>query len=1011
MIVKPAAILSIILVGIFFISPVSAWKEDFQDITTAEIQSDFGGGTGGGKMSITSYPYTDTKCLRYYTYPAYSGSIVYQTQLVSNYWAFTLIRTYSGPAGGTGYFTIFNSEMSSIRSFRLDDKSDGIRIELTRHDNNLYYRIDGGAESLVGTASSIPYYWGFTVSGGLKGFGMEIDNLVVGSTDTNDIGVIPDSYFIAKDIGDPLFSGLYDSNYDDVYNSYFHTNIGSVLGAGNTTVTITGPDSVVYWSNTTSSYEDVFTHDLTTFFSIDPPYGIYTATLSNSDGEESDTFVYKACAITGTSVVWDVSEYETDDIAMITYNIAESHWIPDDYTYVVKIENAALSDMITWDITDRPINATESVTVTTSTFPVTGTYYTTLYAVDRSSGEEILLDYDEAYFDVGAGGTVVVSGTTYDAINSTALGSCIVTATQNGITTSTTSNAIDGSYSKSSLVAYSSIGMNASKTNWSGFPVYFTPYESGTYTVDLSLIPYTAGAAEPGEWEVVTGGWATEDSSSNITTDYWNATIDGTGLGGIIYNEPYWTTTSGATVMVSNASFNATKVTGDGGWYQFNETTDGICGGTYTLTVSKTGYSTVTTTTTLVEDAFTRKDLCLGTDFDLTIHCRELTTNALVTDSDVYVELDTGDSNTTTTGIATFTDIDYGVVGITASAIGYYPGTGSVVVDSDTTTTVYLQKETEASAPTNSSGFGVGYAPKTVRFTVQTIWGKPIENCLVNATGYETTVGDWDWLYKAFGIDVNETPIATCTMGGYTDYKGDINFVMLEPVQYNCTFVKAGEINTAMSIYPKDDYYVVYATDFGNTSWLEGGSDINEAISVNVTKGDDGSTGWVNIAYTDTSGGTTGGTCYLNQTNPLDPDGDETVVSSYVIATNNWSKNFTVLAIDGEAYHVHVDPVHSTWDFERSYVVNFPKEKVNPLGLSDQELMMLATFLILFTGLLFGAISAPHAPLIMSFLGWIFLALGWLDAMLLTATAALTLATVLSVLTLVMVRSKKERFI
>jgi hypothetical protein len=262
-------------------------------------------------------------------------------------------------------------------------------------------------------------------------------------------------------------------------------------------------------------------------------------------------------------------------------------------------------------------------------------------------------------------------------------------------------------------------------------------------------------------------------------------------------------------------------------------------------------------------------------------------------------------------------------------------------------------------------------------------------------------------------VNQTDTPIATASMSGTTDYKGDINFVMFEPVQYDMTFVKAGEINRTETIYPKDDYYIIYATDFGNTSWLEGGTDINDAISCTVTKGDAGTanSGWINCAYTDLSGGTTGGTCYLNQTDPTDPDGPEITISSYAIATNNWSKNFTALDIDDQSYHVHIEPTHSTWDFERSYVVTWPKVKINPLNLSDQELMIVATFLILFTGLLFGAISAPHAPLIMCFVGWVLFILGWMDVMILTAVAALTLATVLSVLTLVMVRSKKERFI
>jgi len=320
------------------------------------------------------------------------------------------------------------------------------------------------------------------------------------------------------------------------------------------------------------------------------------------------------------------------------------------------------------------------------------------------------------------------------------------------------------------------------------------------------------------------------------------------------------------------------------------------------------------------------------------------------------------------------------------------------------TENLYLQAESEG-----GSGFGVGYAPKTVRFTTQTIWGSPIQDCCVNCTGYETTVGSWEWLYTLFGVDVNETPVATAEMGGYTDYKGDINFVMFEPVKYECSFVKAGEINKTIEIYPKDDYYLILATDYGNASWLEGGVDINKAVTIAVTTETINSTAaYVIVNYTDTSSGTTGGTVYLNQTDPDDPAGPELNIDSYAITGSSFDTAFTVTDYSGESFFVRVRPVHSTWVFERDFAVTFPEEQFNPMGLTDTELAMIATFLILFAGCLFGAVSAPHAPLVMSFLGWLFLAFGWLDAVFATASISLVLATVMSIVYLIMIRSKKE---
>jgi hypothetical protein len=378
---------------------------------------------------------------------------------------------------------------------------------------------------------------------------------------------------------------------------------------------------------------------------------------------------------------------------------------------------------------------------------------------------------------------------------------------------------------------------------------------------------------------------------------------------------------------------------------------------------------------------------------------------SLITGTEVSLELDTGQSTTTTTGIATFTGLEYGYYTVTADAIGYYPSSTSVVMDQDKTVTVYLQKEGER-------GAGISYAPKSVEFTVQTIWGKPIPDCMVNCTGYETTVGPWEWVYQLFGIEENGTPIATSTMSGYTDYKGQINFLMLEPVKYECLFYKPGEINKNLTVYPKSDHYLILATEFGNASWYQGGSDINAMINCTV-RTSDGPTSKdrnITVTYTDLTGGTLGGIVYLNQTNTT-PGGAEICLSSWSGLTNNCTHTFTVTNCAGQSYFVRVRPTHSTWEFQRDFSVSFPPEQVNPLGLTDTELALMSCFLILFVGLLFGGISAPHAPLVMSFLGWIFLALGWLNAIITTAVPALLLASVLSVAYLIMVRSKKERWV
>ncbi|MDD5048932.1 MAG: hypothetical protein PHH09_08380 [Methanoregulaceae archaeon] len=804
---------------------------------------------------------------------------------------------------------------------------------------------------------------------------------------------------MAKDFYDPGFSGLY-SDYDtQVYADTMHISYANDDGAANIIIEHIDSGEVVC-QTAVSSYAGIITIDLSdVFFDSGAPYGQYRVYSEGTDAY--DTVTYQGITTTGTNCNWDDTEYVDGATATIGYNISETYWMTDDYTYELRIEDADFDELDSWSIITRPVSAEREVTVSTALFPTSGYYYCGLYAIDKSSGEEILMCYDYAYMYLAGSGEVIVEGETYDATTGNLLGECVVTATQLGGDTSDTSDATDATYQITGLVTDSSIGVNATKTSYVGYPIYFTPYEGGHYEVDVPLVP--SGGASPGEWQEVTGGQLTQINHNNTTTTYYNLTEDGTAIGGLVYEAPYWNLCDGATVTLSNATWNTNTTTGDGGWYQINNIS---AGGNYNFCCEKDGFSTVNETITVTAASFNRQDCYLNGDFTLTINIKNLDTSTTITD-EVSVSLDSGETTTTSTGTCTFEDLDYGYYTITGECVGYYAGTAYAVVDGDVTENLYLQAESEG-----GSGFGVGYAPKTVRFTTQTIWGSPIQDCCVNCTGYETTVGSWEWLYTLFGVDVNETPVATAEMGGYTDYKGDINFVMFEPVKYECSFVKAGEINKTIEIYPKDDYYLILATDYGNASWLEGGVDINKAVTIAVTTETINSTAaYVIVNYTDTSSGTTGGTVYLNQTDPDDPAGPELNIDSYAITGSSFDTAFTVTDYSGESFFVRVRPVHSTWDFERDFAVTFPEEQFNPMGLTDTELAMIATFLILFAGCLFGAVSAPHAPLVMSFLGWLFLAFGWLDAVFATASISLVLATVMSIVYLIMIRSKKERWV
>lgn len=920
--------------------------------------------------------------IMYYYNP---GGYITSDPQVAEYWSYT-IKDHDGSGGGEARFWVADISGNYLSSMVTSGWG---KVEIKKEGISYYSRINGGEWTWKRDIAATPYYYAFE---GGNTVTTHFDDIVIGTSQSNDIlTTIPDTWFVAKDMRFESYRGVYSSTETVAY--LHDLNVKYVVSGTSLPVKVEHIDSGLVVCETTTHptyWADYLTFNVTEMlFEADAPYGLYKIYVDNDNPNCIDTFEYRSTTLSGTIVEWDDTEYVDGDTGTLSFSISETYWMTDDYTYKLVIEDADFTDMQTWSLITRPVSAEKSVSISTTLFPASGYYYACLYAVDKSSGEEILMCYDDAYILLPGSGDVWVDGVTYDATTNLTLVSCTVTATQLGVDHSTTSDAVTGAYEiTSGLVTDWSLGMNASKTGYIGYLMAFTPYEAGTYGVDIPLVP--SGGPAPG-------------SSSNATTAYYNSTIDGTALGGICYEGPYWTLGEGCNVTVSNSTWSTSCTTGAGGWYQCNNIG---AGGTYTLSCSKSGYSTYSTSCSLEEGCFNREDCTLESSTDLNVECRELTSEGLITGTACTVTLSTGESCDTTNGTAVFSGLAYGYYEIAASAEGYYPGATSAVMDEGKTVSCYLQEKTEG-------GSGIAYAPKTVRFTVQNIWGKKIADCDVECQGYETTAGSFAWLYSLFGIDANETPIATAHMEGQTDYKGDINFLMLEPVKYVCNFTKTGEIDKTVEIYPKDDYYLILAEDYGNESWFDGGVDINSAINITVATSEVNAThAWINLTYLDSTGFTTGGTVYLNQTNTTVGGAPITLSTCSLSAGCEDGCNCTFLVQDypGEGYILQVDPTHSVWDFERTFTVTFPEEIVNPLGLTGMELALISAGCVLFAGALFSAISAPMAPLIMSFVGWICFALGWLGAVAVPAFAGLVLASVLAIAYLIAIGSHKERW-
>ena len=310
-----------------------------------------------------------------------------------------------------------------------------------------------------------------------------------------------------------------------------------------------------------------------------------------------------------TTIRWDKSAYTQGETAIITYYIRDSDWNPGSYYYYGQILDLdGVQDIQEWDIEFQPSGSIISQYIDSSVFSESGSYYCVLYAESKATGSKTLLASDAAAIKLFE--HVSVSGTTYDAINMTPLSAVNVSISQAGSTSYTTSSTW-GFYGKDDLYDSLWVGINGTKDGWVCSPSGFSPSGTHEYVVDLSLIP--AGGAEPGDWaNTGNDSYSTNTTYSSTNTSYWSAEVYGSAVGGYVYGGAMVAALPGATVTMSNATWNASTESGSDGWYMFSEMGDGIYPGSYTISAEQTGYETSSTSVVVVEDYFGRKDFYLA---------------------------------------------------------------------------------------------------------------------------------------------------------------------------------------------------------------------------------------------------------------------------------------------------------------------------------------------------------------------------------------------------------------
>jgi PKD repeat protein len=274
--------------------------------------------------------------------------------------------------------------------------------------------------------------------------------------------------------------------------------------------------------------------------------------------------------------------------------------------------------------------------------------------------------------------------------------------------------------------------------------------------------------------------------------------------------------------------------------------------------------------------------------------------------------------------------------------------------------------------------------PKSVRFHIQTIWGKALPGATVSAIGMGTSTGNWDWVETLLSIPLSTVGINTTPMVDTTDSNGNIVFLMVPSVKYNITTTLTGYTFPPFYVTPQDTQYNIVADLNGTGWWGPSGNNTLEQynISVTSTKLTD-TVGQIIINFTDVSGSTIGGNITIAQDNTTVRGGPDEVIVIIPITSSsmNESQNVTVPQ-EGSAYKVFVNPYGAEGpDIKaiRSFAVWFKGHPITFAGFSPTILLWFSMFLIIFLAMFAGATHAPQMAIILCITSWVLYGMGWLD--------------------------------
>lgn len=479
----------------------------------------------------------------------------------------------------------------------------------------------------------------------------------------------------------------------------------------------------------------------------------------------------------------------------------------------------------------------------------------------------------------------------------------------------------------------------------------------------------------------------TNTDNSNYTMNYTDGTIILNTTGDMV-NGTYYINYTYNTNYHIDYNYTVSEVnttTNPYGFYIF----ENLTAGTYDIYASYPGYyDSSLTEVVLTEGGYVVHNIEMSKMVGLTVIAKDA--EELTPISAFTATLD-GTTLNTTIGSVIFTDLSVDLYELSVTAVGYYVSEKQIYVDENMTTTVYLERRVEPGGP------GVYYPPRLVEFRIQDIYGNPFSDVYVTAVGIQTTMGSWDWLKTFLGFsDDAAGEIQNTTMNGTTDSTGSITFLMVETIKYTMTFTKGSDVNETLTIYPKEERYIVIVgrTGFFDVEPQLFGEEIKWNFTREIIDSDDA---WLNFSYNDTLNETTSGSYYVfivNETTGGKTTGvaglqkinmsNQTYYCNTTLynMTSVWNWSCKVQNYRGNTYILGFNATHTTaGEFGESVSVFFRYNHplISFAGWDDHPgyYQLLSVGLLIFLSMLFTGVTLKIGAILLPLAAWVCFGIGW----------------------------------